>query len=103
MLGNSGELFPAKGLDDVTSSDGTVDVAATPGDGEPASSTLINNLAGRLSSIGQAVLAFGQGDARFREVIDALPAAIYTTDKAGRITFYNEAAEANVGPQPDTR
>jgi PAS domain S-box-containing protein len=61
---------------------------------------LINNLAGRLSSIGQAVLAFGQGDARFREVIDALPAAIYTTDKAGRITFYNEAAEAMWGRSP---
>jgi PAS domain S-box-containing protein len=28
----------------------------------------------------------------FRELLDALPAAVYTTDAAGRITFYNEAA-----------
>ena len=27
---------------------------------------------------------------RFRELLDALPAAIYTTDAAGRITYYNE-------------
>ena len=60
----------------------------------------MSNLAGRLSSIGQAVLAFGQGDTRFREVIEALPAAIYTTDKDGCITFYNEAAEAMWGRSP---
>jgi PAS domain-containing protein len=27
-----------------------------------------------------------------RRVLDALPAAIYTTDTAGRITYYNQAA-----------
>ncbi|MGB9315943.1 MAG: hypothetical protein WCB62_13055, partial [Pseudolabrys sp.] len=26
---------------------------------------------------------------RFRELLDALPAAVYTTDAAGRITYYN--------------
>ena len=26
---------------------------------------------------------------RFRELLDALPAAIYTTDAAGRLTYYN--------------
>ena len=31
-------------------------------------------------------------DRRFRQLLDALPAAVYTTDAAGRITFYNEAA-----------
>jgi PAS domain S-box-containing protein len=31
-------------------------------------------------------------DRRFRALLDALPAAVYTTDVAGRITFYNEAA-----------
>jgi PAS domain S-box-containing protein len=60
----------------------------------------MENIADRLSGIGQAVLAFGQGDGRFREVIQALPAAIYTTDKAGCITFYNEAAKAMWGRSP---
>src|SRR5438552_13338058 len=32
------------------------------------------------------------GDGRFRELVQALPAALFTTDAAGRITFYNEAA-----------
>ena len=36
-------------------------------------------------------MAFGL-EQSFRELLDALPAAIYTTDTAGRITFYNEAA-----------
>ncbi len=29
---------------------------------------------------------------RFNLVLEALPVAIYTTDAAGRITFYNQAA-----------
>src|SRR5262245_53930653 len=29
---------------------------------------------------------------RFRQLLDALPAAVYTTDASGRITYYNEAA-----------
>jgi PAS domain S-box-containing protein len=37
---------------------------------------------------------------RFRELLDALPAAIYTTDAAGRITFFNEAAVALAGRRP---
>jgi PAS domain-containing protein len=28
----------------------------------------------------------------FRDLLDALPAAIYTTDATGRITFFNQAA-----------
>src|SRR5262249_56047361 len=32
--------------------------------------------------------------------IEALPAAIYTTDATGRITFYNEAAAAMWGRRP---
>jgi len=39
-------------------------------------------------------------EARLRELLDALPAAIYTTDSAGRITFYNRAAEAIAGRKP---
>jgi PAS domain S-box-containing protein len=37
---------------------------------------------------------------RFRELLDALPAAVYTTDAAGRITYYNEAAAALWGHRP---
>jgi PAS domain S-box-containing protein len=84
----------------VAISNGALDVATSAGDGQPPSNDFVGNLAGRLSSIGQAILAFGQGDARFREVIEALPAAIYTTDKAGCITFYNEAAEVMWGRSP---
>jgi PAS domain S-box-containing protein len=37
---------------------------------------------------------------RFRELLDALPAAVYTTDAAGRITYYNEAAADLWGHRP---
>jgi PAS domain S-box-containing protein len=42
----------------------------------------------------------GEGERHFRGLIEALPAAIYTTDAAGRITFYNEAAVALAGRRP---
>ncbi|MBV9521778.1 MAG: response regulator [Alphaproteobacteria bacterium] len=42
----------------------------------------------------------GSGDSWCREVLDVLPAAIYTTDAAGRITYYNEAAVALAGRRP---
>ncbi|HZB93761.1 MAG TPA: PAS domain S-box protein [Stellaceae bacterium] len=37
---------------------------------------------------------------RWRELLEALPAAIYTTDAEGRITFYNRAAAELAGRQP---
>jgi two-component system CheB/CheR fusion protein len=37
---------------------------------------------------------------RLRELLHALPAAIYTTDALGRITFFNDAAAALWGCQP---
>src|SRR5579883_214636 len=36
-----------------------------------------------------------------REVLDRLPAAIYTTDAAGRVTYYNQAAVELAGRRPD--
>jgi len=51
-------------------------------------------------SIGQILIGLGNGDERFREIIEALPAAIYMTDAAGRITFYNQAAAALWGRHP---
>jgi PAS domain S-box-containing protein len=37
---------------------------------------------------------------QLRALLDALPAAIYTTDAAGRITFYNQAAVELAGQRP---
>jgi PAS domain S-box-containing protein len=37
---------------------------------------------------------------RFRDLLNALPAAVYTTDASGRITYYNEAAVALWGFRP---
>jgi len=37
----------------------------------------------------------------YRRVLEALPAAVYTTDAAGRITFYNEAAVEMSGRRPE--
>jgi PAS domain S-box-containing protein len=43
---------------------------------------------------------FDERELRYRAVLDALPAAIYTTDTQGRITFYNEACVAFAGRRP---
>ncbi len=40
---------------------------------------------------------------RFRELLEALPAAIYTTDGEGRITFYNQAAVEMSGSRARAR
>lgn len=36
----------------------------------------------------------------FRQVLEALPAAVYTTDRNGRITYYNRAAVELAGREP---
>src|SRR5712664_1002241 len=41
-----------------------------------------------------------ESEKRLHELLHALPAAVYTTDAAGRITFYNEAAAALWGCRP---
>jgi PAS domain S-box-containing protein len=45
-------------------------------------------------------LALFGTDGHFRQVLDALPAAIYTTDAQGRITFYNNTATELAGREP---
>jgi PAS domain S-box-containing protein len=44
-----------------------------------------------------------EGEQRMRDLLEALPAAIYTTDANGRINFYNRAAVDMAGrtPQPN--
>ena len=41
------------------------------------------------------------GDGYYRKVLEGLPAAIYTTDALGQITYYNEAAEKLWGHRPE--
>jgi two-component system CheB/CheR fusion protein len=45
--------------------------------------------------------ALARGDDFFRELLDVLPAAIYVTDAAGSITYYNEAAATLWGWRPE--
>jgi PAS domain S-box-containing protein len=49
----------------------------------------------------QRTLAFdAESEQRLHELLHALPTAVYTTDAAGRITFYNQAAAAMWGCHP---
>ena len=41
-----------------------------------------------------------QSEQRFREVLEAMPVAIYTTDAHGKITFFNQAAVTLAGRTP---
>jgi PAS domain S-box-containing protein len=45
--------------------------------------------------------AMARGGLRYRDFLDALGVAVYTTDAAGRITFYNEAAATFWGRRPE--
>ena len=45
--------------------------------------------------------ALHESERRFREMIDALPAAIYTTDAEGRLTHFNPAAVEFSGRVPE--
>jgi PAS domain S-box-containing protein len=40
-------------------------------------------------------------DDLFRQVLEALPAAVYTTDAAGKLTYYNRAAAKLAGREPE--
>ena len=41
-----------------------------------------------------------ESERRLRDILDALPVALYTTDAEGRITYYNEAAVEMSGRRP---
>lgn len=49
----------------------------------------------------QDVIKIQESEHRFRQLLQALPAAVYTTDAEGRITFYNEAAVEFAGRRPE--
>jgi PAS domain S-box-containing protein len=49
----------------------------------------------------QAEEALRQSESRLHEIIQAIPAAVYTTDADGRITFFNQAAVEFSGRVPE--
>jgi PAS domain S-box-containing protein len=49
----------------------------------------------------KGVLSENHGEQRLRDVLEALPTAVYTTDALGRITYYNEAAAELWGCRPE--
>jgi PAS domain S-box-containing protein len=67
-----------------------------------AASTLIAAFSQRAQTIkGDPAAALELVDNLWRELIETVPAAIYATDAAGRITFYNEAAATLWGCRPE--
>jgi PAS domain S-box-containing protein len=53
------------------------------------------------TAVGAAMQGTLSEERPFRDLLQALPAAIYTTDAAGRITFYNDAAVTLWGCRPE--
>lgn len=55
---------------------------------------------GAIVDVIRAESALSGRDRRCHDLIDALPAAVYTTDAEGRITYYNDAAAELWGHRP---
>ncbi len=53
-----------------------------------------------ITDIKRAEAALRDSESRYRSVIEALPAAVYTTDTEGKITMFNDAAAAFSGRTP---
>jgi PAS domain S-box-containing protein len=53
-----------------------------------------------ISAAVRAQSTLHERERRFRELLNALPAAVYTTDAAGRLTYYNDAAAELWGHTP---
>ena len=49
----------------------------------------------------RAAEGLAAGDGPFRDILDALPVAVYITDSTGNITYYNEAAATLWGYRPE--
>ena len=70
----------------------------------PSPQAELSSLAHRLAPDRQterAGEALHKDEKRFRDMIDALPAAIYTTDAEGRLTHFNQAAVEFSGRRPE--
>ena len=75
-----------------------VGVALVGDGGFVAASAL--DLKGKVRRPARSEAAFQAREMRHRDLLNALPTAIYTTDAEGRITFYNEAAVELAGRRP---
>ena len=51
--------------------------------------------------LGAAMTAQDNEVRRFEQILQALPVAVYTTDTAGNVAFYNAAAVALWGERPE--
>jgi PAS domain S-box-containing protein len=56
--------------------------------------------AANIEILHSAVEAFRRREVNYRDILEDLPAAIYTTDAAGRITYYNKACIEFSGRTP---
>ena len=54
-----------------------------------------------VSDLVNAKASLRHKDEQLRQVLDALPAAVYTTDPKGKITYYNRAAAELAGREPE--
>jgi PAS domain-containing protein len=54
-----------------------------------------------MPAAGRIDTALRASEPQFRQLLEALPAAVYTIDAAGRITFFNEAAADLWGCRPE--
>lgn len=54
-----------------------------------------------ITALHEAQLKIIAGEQHLQQLLQALPAAIYTTDAKGKITFYNEAAAELAGRRPE--
>jgi PAS domain S-box-containing protein len=54
-----------------------------------------------ITELKRAKAELREGEQRFGQLLEALPTAIYTTDRHGRLTYYNKAAIALWGQAPD--
>ncbi len=64
---------------------------------------LYAHLAAEVMERRRAEEALRSSEARFRSLLQGLPAAVYTCDAAGYITFFNEAAAALWGRRPELK
>ena len=91
---------PVRNGASIASSDGTAETnpRITPPAGAAASANLSPAVTNAWE---QAAIALSAGENRFREMIDALPMAIYTTDAEGHLTYFNAAAVEFSGHTPE--
>jgi PAS domain S-box-containing protein len=54
-----------------------------------------------VTALRQAEHTVKEREIRLQQVLDALPAAVYTTDAAGKVTYFNPAAETLAGRTPN--